>query len=361
MSKRILTCFQPYENKGNLYVQNVEEAIRNNGYDIVSIKYLLRHPMMFWKCKIVNLNWFEDVFYIRQYYEKIVFCLFLRLFRKKIIYTIHNLQPHDAIKRKYSIKAMKFFCSISQVIVGLCPDTKIVLTNLSCKKNIYSKLKIVPLPNYIENYVGISNNVITRKDLEIENEDIVFLFFGRVMPYKNIELLIDIFKDDTSLPKNAILLIAGKPKSEDYAQELLVRIYNFSKIKCVFKEISDFELPSFYKLADISILPYKKVSSLNSGVVYLSFSFGKTVICPDIGTINGLSDKSFVYSYAYNSKTEREDLVNCIKKAVNDKQNMILEQKGQQAFDYVKKYHSKDIVGECYKEIYDSLVKGKVN
>ena len=256
---------------------------------------------------------------------------------------------------------MKFFCSISQVIVGLCPDTKIVLANLSCKKNIYSKLKIVPHPNYIENYVGISNNVITRKDLGIEKDDVVFIFFGRVMPYKNIELLIDIFKDNTILPKNVVLLIVGNPKSDDYKQELLERINNCNKIKYVFREISDSELPSFYNLTDVSILPYKKVSSLNSGVVYLSFSFRKTVICPDIGTINGLSDKSFIYTYAYDSKTEKEDLVNCIKNAANDEQNMLLEKKGQKAFDYVKKYHSKVNVGKCYKEIYDSLFKGKSN
>ena len=224
-------------------------------------------------------------------------------------------------------------------------------------ENHLEKFQLVYHPNYIYNYKNeIKENYRVR--LGIQSDDLVFLILGYISPYKNIEILIDIFskvKDN-----NIKLLIAGKPCTDEYKKELFEKINDNKNIITDFRYIPDEEIASYYNTSDIVILPYNQESSLNSGAIYLSFSLNKTVICPEIGTIKALIDDSFVYSYNYKNENEHKNMLDLIiSKVHNDfKENPnIIREKGLQAYDYVSKYHSDNEISEKYRAIYRSLIK----
>lgn len=352
--ERINTCYSPYI-VNNLYATNIRNLINKNGYNTLPIKEVFKSPRKFFSCKIFNFNWFEKANDARQYYFKAILLSFLHMSGKKIIYTLHNKEPHNSRDTYWSRKLMVKLCKTSDKIVGLCPDTKEVVAGLY--PNAVSKLVIIPHPNYIANYENESKANL-RDYFGFAKEDMVFLFMGFVSPYKNLELLIDIFNEmDNPRIK---MLIAGKPCSREYEGQLENRINGNVNIKTDFRYIPDDEMVRYYNTSDIVVLPYHKTSSLNSGAAYLTFSLGKTVVCPDIGTINALKDKSFVYTYHYEDEAEhatelRKTIEKVCKDFMSDPESV--HKKGLRAYQYVKQEHSDEIIGEAYDQLYGQVIK----
>lgn len=184
------------------------------------------------------------------------------------------------------------------------------------------------------------------------------MFFGTLSKYKNIEILIKIFQDLDD--KRIKLMIVGGTDSRDYKNQLYKQISESKSIITDFRFIPETEVVNFYNTADIIILPYNDETVLNSGAMYLSFSLKKTVICPEIGSINALKDKSFIYSYTYTDAIDHtKKLRECIKTVLYDIRNdtNILKKKGKKAFEYVREYHSDEKVAAIYKELYQQLLR----
>ena len=350
--KKILTAYYPWLNE-NLYTLTIRQVIVKSGYDVESVRNIFRNPIKFIQCKIFNLNWFENAPTWKSYYKKIIVLRLLKIFRKKVIYTMHNKQPHDLKHNKYAVKLMKKLCLQAVAIVGLCPDTLEVVQQIAPRA--CSKVVIIPHYNYLFHY-SISDARNLKARFNFTSENLVVLFVGLLRPYKNIKLLIKIVNE---LKNEKIrLLIAGEPFNGEYCDELLRCAQGNPNIVFDFRYVPDDEIVSYYNTADLVVLPYHKESSLNSGVVYLSFSLKKTVICPDIGSINMIPDKRFVYSYHYDTDAEHEDALSKVfMKAVSDFETNpdILRQKGEAAYKYVSEEHSMEIVEQKYAELYKSL------
>ena len=351
--KRKMTCYVPF-NVTNPYTMNVKHFLKEGGFDCISIKDAFKNPISFFKCKVFNFNWFERAENSIQYIYKSALLDFLKISGKKIIFTVHNKKPHESSKHDYSAKMMAKMCKKADVILGMCPETEEVIKSIAPGSE--NKLKYVLHPNYINNYKHVVPRNL-RKELNFKTKDLVFLFIGAVYPYKNIEMLIDIFKS-LELP-NMKLLIAGRPSSNSYKNQLIERIGDSETISCDFRYIPDEDIPNYYQTADIVIMPYHKESSLNSGVVYLSFSLKRTVICPRIGTIKALADNSFVYDYDYSCEQEHyNNLKNSILRVYNDYlcTGDALVLKGEAAFEYVNKIHSDNKIRDMYYELYSELI-----
>lgn len=339
----------------NPYALNTRRLIQQQGYLTLSIRKCLSNPRTFLKCKVFNFNWYDSADTPFEYLRKRLLLDFLHATGKKIIYTLHNKQPHNQTNNSYSVRLMKYMCRKADAIVGLCPDTQSVVRDL--EPDTLKKLRVIPHPNYIGNY-DLSKMESLRERYKIADTDMVFLFIGSISPYKNVELLIDTFKKIKQ--DHVFLIIAGNPSNDEYRDELLERMAGVPNLLCDFRYIPDDEIEKFYNTADIVILPYHKISSLNSGAVYLSFSLKKTVICPDIGTINALEDHSFVYDYHYVDEEEHAaQLEAAVFRACADYENNAntIRKKGERAYEYVSTRHSDALISKLYGELYRDLTR----
>ena len=83
------------------------------------------------------------------------FLRMLKIFRKKIVFTLHNKKPHNIEKDDYSVRLMRKMCKMSDAIVGMCEETYSVVEDLLPEAK--NKVHIIPHPNYIYNYEGNNN------------------------------------------------------------------------------------------------------------------------------------------------------------------------------------------------------------
>jgi glycosyltransferase involved in cell wall biosynthesis len=111
-------------------------------------------------------------------------------------------------------------------------------------------------------------------------------FVGRVHPYKNLVALIGAFRelDDQDIH----LLIAGKPVSAQYAQELRTAAGDDPRIRLFLQYIPDDELQLYLRAANVCVIPFQEI--LNSSSALLSLGFGVPTACPNRGGLQELSD-----------------------------------------------------------------------
>jgi len=120
-----------------------------------------------------------------------------------------------------------------------------------------------------------------RKTLGLLPTSTVILFFGKIVAYKGFDTLV---KSMDLLPKHNRfeVLVAGKI-SPEYKSEFEVLLKNkiFNNYTLILRYISEQEVELCFRAADITVLPYKEASQ--SGVLFMSYTYGVPVIVPDIG------------------------------------------------------------------------------
>ena len=337
----------PANNNENQYVNIQEAAIKKSGNNVT---YSLKD---FLKTDYFLLNWFETLGGNKKLdYVKKCFKLFMiKLFNKRILWVLHNKKPHTKDSKdkstKLSIKLMKKLLKQSYKIIILCDESKTVLKSLCKAPKLYeNKIYKIPHPNYIGVYPETAD-----KSTKTSDDILNILYVGQVNKYKNIDLLIDVV---TSLNNEKIHLhIAGNCKDKEYKDYLTASSKN-KNLSFDFRFIPDNELVEIISNNDIVALPYSYESSLNSGTIFLAFSYKKTVIAPMIGTLKEFSDSSFFYGYDYKTEDEhKENLKTMIKQVYADfeKNKNVLSEKGQAAYNIVKEENSVEMISGLYKEL----------
>lgn len=342
----------PANNTENLYIDIQQKAIQSAGLEVT---YTLRD---FFSSDFFLLNWFETLGGNERldYIKKTIKLVLFVMFRKKILYVIHNKQAHAKYKdnslQKLSTKLMRRLISCSSKIIILCDETRNVINTL-CQdyKKQSNKIYKIPHPNYIGLY-PVKNDPVgsTEKSLS-------FLYFGQICRYKNIELLIDVFNDFANNAEVS-LTIAGNCKDEEYSETLRSSVKN-NNIKCDFRFIPDEDVVAYINRHSIFVLPYSLESSLNSGTIFLAFSYKRTVISPLIGTLKEFGDADFFYTYSYTNSQEHQcNLKSVVHQAIKDwqtNQNIFFE-KGLKAYNRVKEDNSLAKITDLYKVLFREII-----
>ncbi len=241
------------------------KALRFN-YDIIHIH---------WPEWYLNSNYFLKA--ASYSFLLIVILLVAKCFGIKVVWTIHNLKPHE-IKYRFLNKIFwRVYPKLVDGIISLSDaNEKIAVKFHSIKDNV-SRATI-----YHGLYTEIYNNNIKSNEakelLNINKKDRVCLFLGQVKKYKNVDELVKVFTSGGGLNKYT-LIIAGKFESEEYYKETLELIGDNENILLYNKFISDDDLQVFFNAADLSVLPFKDI--FNSGSALLSLTFNTSVLLPE--------------------------------------------------------------------------------
>lgn len=300
---------------------------------------------------IFHLHWsFSFVLPIKGVFWRLLstiyyFCILLliRLSGYKLIWTVHNVLPHNQLFIN-DLLARKFLSKLSSIKIVHSKYTIEEMSRLGLDVN---NAKIIPIGNYIGVYKNNINKTEARKILNIGNKDFVFLHFGRIEPYKGVENLLKVFSE-LNRPETK-LIIAGRcinPK----LQKILSFYKSMPNLMIIDQFIPDKDIQLYFNAADITVYPFKKVTTSSS--VILSLSFGKPVIYPNIGNLSDLPN-DIGYSYEL-------DNVNGLKQSLS----LAIEKKcklkvlSSNAFIYAKKQSWDNISAETIK-VYSELINSK--
>jgi beta-1,4-mannosyltransferase len=352
--------FMPFY-KQNSFQLELANALRAHGVETIFINHIrvslfpiLRAVLQNGKPDIIHLHW-TGVFLagrnrIIRLLRSILFLfeLFtLKILGIKLVWTVHNLIDHektDPVIEKY---VNRICCTglYNKIIVLSFYSVEAVMQAYQLPNRLLSKISIVPHGHYINSYRNTISKDQARAKLGIDNEDVVFLYLGQIKPYKGVFQLVEEFKK-ISNPR-VFLLVAGKPKPELLKNELENACRGNKKIRTCLEFIPDDEIQLYMNAADIVALPFQDI--LNSGSVVLAMSFGKAVICPNIGSIPEILDDRGGFLYKPDDET---GLVNAMNSALKSD----LTSMGEHNFKKIKSFDWGMIAEKTYI-VYKSCKK----
>lgn len=113
---------------------------------------------------------------------------------------------------------------------------------------------------------------------EVEEEEHLILFFGRIWEYKGLEYLIRAEPFITALVPEARIVIAGRGEDFDRYRRMMVHPEYFT----VYNEyITDDKRAELFRRASVVALPY--VDASQSGVIPVAYTYSKPVVATTVG------------------------------------------------------------------------------
>lgn len=341
MHKKYIIYF-PF-NSANSYIENMKRCWESM-YRVIPISSAESNIFVLFNTKAIVLNWVEGELDNRKKIKLILY----KLLGIKIIWVFHNRLPHAAIENlsmaETANKNMHFLATISDAILLHSKNSRIYLEEYTCKQN---KIFYVPHVNYMKQYRWVCDyNSIN------DCNDFIFVFQGAILPYKNIELLIYVFKE-LQLP-HCQLYISGISSNKEYTLKIQ-QLSQSAKIKIQLGYLSDYAVGEIVRQADVVILPYDIRSSMNSGAMLTAFTNKRTVIVSNNAMAQDYKNKDFLYIYDYSSPTDHyEQLKQMMKQAYNNGKS-VNRKMGERAYEYIKKHNSDAIVIQKLKNVMEYI------
>jgi glycosyltransferase involved in cell wall biosynthesis len=295
-----------------------------------------------------------------EFFDRTILMLYYKAMGKRIVLTAHNVNAgqrdgNDSFLNRLTLKIQykltdHIFVHTERMKVELLQDFGV------------AERVVTVIPFGINNSVPDTDlsPAQARRRLGIAPDEKVVLFFGRIRPYKGLEYLVEAFQQIVAKGGNYRLLIVGEPRG--IKKEVLQYWANVqqriecgcarSRITQRIEFVPDSETEVFFKAADISVLPYTAV--FQSGILFLSHSFGLPVIATDVGS---LSDDILEGVTGYLCRPrDSEDLARSIEKYFASELHKNLDCRRHEIRDYANAHHSWSTVGALTRDVYERLL-----
>lgn len=210
--------------------------------------------------------------------DGILIPLFFRIRGIKVCYTAHDVLPHS----RDSLLNRLLFYFIYHTHHHLVVHTGFIKSRIAGEFRVKpEKITVIRHGIYTITDNPDLDKAESRKQINLDSNAFVLLFFGIITKYKGLNILLEAFSKLNGI-NNACLLIAGKvdEKYRSEYDELLER-YNHHNIRVFEGHIQEEKMQVLFKAADVTVLPYLEASQ--SGVMFMSYTFGRPVIAPAIG------------------------------------------------------------------------------
>jgi beta-1,4-mannosyltransferase len=224
------------------------------------------------------------------YVSSIVFLRVAKLLRYRIVWTVHNVLPHQKITSDDVAVRRRLARAASAVIV----HSPSAVAALGAAGVTVHDATVIPHPAFLDHYPVTSDRLESRQALRIPADATVCLFFGRVEPYKNVPALIDAFRAVSASNPSAYLLIAGACKDPQLRAEIEGAVHPLERATAVLRRLGDGEVSSYFLAADVVACPFLETTT--SGSALLALSFGVPIVAPRVGALADLPpDVGFFY------------------------------------------------------------------
>lgn len=190
--------------------------------------------------------------------------------KARIIFTLHDVTQHKGEESFLADSLRKIILKQSHRVI--------ILSEALREKLVYQRVKsekifVIPHANF--SYYGEGFSL---ENKTYDNERIIF--FGRINPYKGLDVLLEAMKIVIKERPNLKLNIVGNGDISCYKNSFAELGKN---IENHVRWIKDEEVQGFFKESDFAVVPYIEASQ--SGVIPLAYSLGLPVIASRIGGI----------------------------------------------------------------------------
>ncbi|MFC1499697.1 glycosyltransferase [Candidatus Zixiibacteriota bacterium] len=150
--------------------------------------------------------------------------------------------------------------------------------------NPRAAIEVVAHPRYDLPFTRqLPDRKVARRELGLDSEGVIFLYFGLVREYKGLGVLLEAL----SLLESGsrwTCLIAGEFYEPREPYDALIREYGLEDRVIIYdRYIPNSEVPGLFAAADLTVLPYRHVTQ--SGVAALSIACHRPVLTTRVGSL----------------------------------------------------------------------------
>jgi D-inositol-3-phosphate glycosyltransferase len=300
----------------NFSVKELLPSKQENKSRILKTLSYIKYILILLSCTVKKPGIIHFQFFRIARIESILFYLMNKL-GVQLVYTVHDVEPLN------NSRTDAFFNSIVYNSAAALIVHSEINRKMLEKKSPGFKISVINHGSYksASDITEISKHC-AREKLGLNDENDVILFFGFIKEYKGLDLLFEAFSYAAQENKNLVLIIAGAPETQKINNTYLNMVKSSpASERIIFhnRYIPENEFSTYFKSADVTILPYRNIS--HSGVLHLSYSFGTPVIVTDTGDLSYLVNKDKTGFTA--QRNNPADLADKITAAFSDKEKLL--------------------------------------
>jgi len=288
--------------------------------------------------------------------DRTVLMLYYRCLGKRPVLTVHNVNAgiRDAKDSVFNRLTLRVQYRLAE---HLFVHTEQMRRELIQEFGVYPS-RVTVIPFGINNAVPMTSlgSCEARRTLGIGADEKTLLFFGHITAYKGLEYLVAAFRNLCDQYDDLRLIIAGKPNPSDGYWGLIRKAINkelrSDRVLIRAEHIPDEDTEVYFKAADVLVMPYRHV--YQSGVLFLSYSFGLPVLAADVGALKDeiVEGKT---GYVFNPE-DPVSLEMAIKRYFTSDLYRNLDSQRTEICAYATKRHSWDVVGQMTVKVYADLM-----
>jgi len=205
--------------------------------------------------------------------------LLAKLQGKIIVYTVHDLMPHEKEAWPFAIlrhMAHWVVFSLADRIHVHNQYARQVLEKVYKRKD---GVRVIPHGNWVGYYPNEISQVEARRQLGLPEDAFVYLFLGNIRPYKGVDDLVAAY-EKLNLPQSQLWIVGRVSRGSRKMIQNLAQ--NNPAIKWVLEPVPDEAIQLYMNACNVCVLPYRW--STTSGAVMLAWTFGRPVIAPAIAS-----------------------------------------------------------------------------
>ena len=270
----------------NPYQYSLAEALAPLG---VEVEHRSRFPSERWLVqnrglvKLLHIHWLDQLYSwgwkTPPRFGRFVGKLSLaRSLGYKIVWTMHNVMPHERSFPLIDVLARFAVVGLANAIIVHCEYARQQVSERFLRKH---GIHVIACGNYMASYPQSISRQQARTTLNVGKDAFVYLYFGRIRPYKGVEDLVRAFQRLDV--QGTDLLIVGACPSEDQEDALRDLVSGDRRIKMFLEFVSDEAVQRFFAATDVVVAPFREV--LTSSSVILGLSFARPIVAPAQGCL----------------------------------------------------------------------------
>lgn len=207
------------------------------------------------------------------------FDLSLACRKRPLIVTAHNLYPHNRSQEAAVRRAVKsFYRRADAVIVHSDSAAEQIAGEFGVGSE---RIHVIPQGSTGDELGEPISRDTAREQMNLPLNEPICLMFGVIDRYKGIEEVVRYWQVQSP---SALLVLAGKPVTDEYQREMTQLIGDASNIRLLPEFFSPEHLAALISAADCCLFNYREI--LNSGSILIPRSWGIPVLLPErLGTL----------------------------------------------------------------------------
>jgi len=205
-----------------------------------------------------------------------------RLLGYRLVWTVHQVLPHESRDPGAERRGARLLARACHLLIAhdrwTADQTR---TLVRSRKQVV----VVPHGSYIGVYPRGRSRSDVRRELGLPTEAFVFLCFGELRAYKEIELLLAAFSA-ASLPRGR-LVIGGNPKIPSVGSAVTAAASNDPRIVTLLGFVPDERVAELFAACDAAVL--SRGDGGTSGSLVLALSMGLPVVAANVPTVRELT------------------------------------------------------------------------